>query len=112
MDYTENLGYCKDDEHHYYSTAKTAFNALNDHQRNLFTSNSAYLVEWTRLSTWASKNGDSLNQNKKLEVGIINPVLSIISDNSFDLIITLITISIASISICGYFILHKKRKIR
>ena len=112
MDNTENLGYCKDEEHHYYSTAKTAFNALNDHQRNLFTSNSAYLVEWTRLSTWASKNGDSLNQNKKLEVGIINPVLSIISDNSFDLIITLITISIASISICGYFILHKKRKIR
>ena len=112
MDYTENLGYCKDDEHHYYSTAKAAFNALNDHQRNLFTSNSAYLVEWTRLSTWASKNGDSLNQNKNLEVGIINPVLSIISDNSFDLIITLITISIASISICGYFILHKKRKIR
>lgn len=112
MDYTENLGYCKDNEHHYYSTAKNAFNNLNDHQRNLFTSNSAYLVEWTRLSTWASKNGDSLNQNKKLEVGIINPVLSIISDNSFDLIITLITISIASISICGYFILHKKRKIR
>ena len=112
MDYIENLGYCKDNEHHYYSTAKAAFNALNDHQRNLFTSNSAYLVEWTRLSTWASKNGDSLNQNKKLEVGIINPVLSIISDNSFDLIITLIMISIASISICGYFILHKKRKIR
>ena len=112
MDYTENLGYCKDDEHNYYSTAKEAFNALNDHQRNLFTSNSAYLVEWTRLSTWASKNGDSLNQNNKLAVGIINPVLSIISDNSFDLIITLITISIASISICGYFILHKKRKIR
>ena len=112
MDYTENLGYCSDNEHHYYSTAKAAFNALNNHQRNLFTSNSAYLVEWTRLSTWASKNGDSLNQNKKLEVGIINPVLSIISDNSFDLIITLITISIASISICGYFILHKKRKIR
>ena len=112
MDYTENLGYCKDNEHHYYSTAKNAFNNLNDHQRTLFTSNSAYLVEWTRLSTWASKNGDSLNQNKKLEVGIINPVLSIISDNSFDLIITLITISIASISICGYFILHKKRKIR
>lgn len=112
MDYTENLGYCNDYEHHYYSSAKTAFNALNEHQRDLFTSNSAYLVEWTRLFTWASKNGDSLNQNKKLEVGIINPVLSIISDNSFDLIITLITISIASISICGYFILHKKRKIR
>lgn len=111
MDYTENLGYCNDNEHHYYSNAKTAFNALNEHQRNLFTSNSAYLVEWTRLSTWASKNGDSLNQNKKLEVGIINPVLSIISDNSLYLIITLITISIASISICGYFILHKKRKI-
>ena len=112
MDYTENLGYCNDYEHHYYSSAKTAFNALNEHQRDLFTSNSAYLVEWTRLFTWASKNGDSLNQNKKLEVGIINPVLSIISDNSFDLIITLITISIASISICGYFILHKKRKTR
>ena len=110
MDYVDNLGYCKDNEHHYYSTAKTAFNALNEHQRNLFTTNSAYLIEWTRLSTWASKNGDSLNGSNLLAVGHINPINTLISDNSSSLIITLITISVASIAICGYFILRKKKE--
>ena len=40
MDYTDNLGYCSDSTHHYYSSAKDAFNLLNDHQRKLFTTNS------------------------------------------------------------------------
>ena len=110
MDYVDNLGYCKDNEHHYYSTAKAAFNALNEHQRSLFTSNSAYLTEWTRLSTWALKNGDSLNGSNLLAVGHINPINTLISDNSSCLIITLITISVASIAICGYFILRKKKE--
>ena len=66
MDYTENLGYCMDSEHHYYSTAKASFNALNLHQRTLFTTNSAYEIEWARLSAWAEANGESLDQNNQL----------------------------------------------
>lgn len=61
MDYVTNEGYCNDEEHHYYQSAKDAFNLLNEHQRKLFTSNSAYSLEWERLSTWAKIAGDDLN---------------------------------------------------
>ena len=108
MDYTQNLGYCKDSEHHYYSTAKTAFNALNAHQRTLFTSNSAYLVEWTRLSTWASKNGDSLNQSTLLSSGKFDNGVANIS-NSSSLIIVVVSASIFTISL-GYLLLKKKKQ--
>lgn len=64
MDYVDNLGWCKDEEHHYYSIAKEAFNSLNAHQRSLFVTNSAYSSEWKRLSTWATFNGDILNSSQ------------------------------------------------
>lgn len=110
MEYVENLGYCKDSEHHYYSTAKTAFNALNTHQRSLFTTNSAYLTEWTRLSTWASKNGESLNGSNQLaSAPKVSPILNTnIGDN-----ITLIVVVISSLSIVaigGYFFLKKRKE--
>jgi len=107
MDYVENLGYCKDDEHHYYSTAKTAFNALNLHQRTLFTSNSAYLVEWTRLSTWASKNGDSLNATSILSSAKVVK-LNITNGNNYIVIVLVSGLTI--ISIIGFFALRNKKK--
>ena len=111
MDYTENLGYCSDTEHHYYSTAKTAFNALNSHQRSLFTGNSAYTTEWTRLSTWASKNGDSLNNSNQLAAGANPNPMSIIVGNSGNIvaIITVVAL-ISTVSIGGYFFLKKRKE--
>ena len=109
MDYVENLGYCKDTEHHYYSSAKAAFNALNDHQRSLFTGNSAYTAEWNRLSTWATFNGDSLNENtNQLEM---NPGLSsnIYEDNNTSLIV-IISLSVVSMISIGVLIYFKKKK--
>ena len=111
MDYTENLGYCKDNEHHYYSTAKTAFNALNTHQRSLFTSNSAYSTEWARLSTWASKNGESLNGSNQL--GSAKKVnLTTIKMSNEDVIVTVAIslISFASVDTLIYFLKKKKEK--
>ena len=109
MDYVENLGYCADSEHHYYTTAKAAFNALNTHQRSLFTGNDAYNAEWTRLSTWASKNGDSLNSNNQLAKGTnINPISSIVNDGSE--IIIVVVISVLSLSMIGVYLLIKRRK--
>lgn len=107
MDYTDNLGYCSDSTHHYYSTAKTAFNALNLHQRTLFTSNSAYLVEWTRLSTWASKNGDSLNATSILSSAKVVK-LNITNGNNYIVIVLVSGLTI--ISIAGFFALRKKKK--
>ena len=108
MDYTQNLGYCKDNEHHYYSSAKTAFNGLNDHQRTLFTTNSAYLTEWTRLSTWASKNGDSLNASIKLAEGR-NSINSIIKESSSIMFVVILGTSTLSIAV-AYFLFRKKKE--
>jgi hypothetical protein len=108
MDYTENLGYCSDSEHHYYATAKAEFNKLNDHQRSLFTGNSAYLAEWTRLSTWASKNNDSLNSNNSL-VTATNTVLLDSLYNDSSLLIILIIGSLATCSLLSLLIIKKRR---
>ena len=107
MDYVSNLGYCKDSEHHYYSTAKDAFNALNTHQRSLFTSNSAYLTEWTRLSTWASKNGDSLNGSNQLASRGDISLLKINKTNNVGLILIISLISFSSV---GAYIFVKRKK--
>ena len=110
MDYTENLGYCSDSTHHYYSTAKAAFNNLNDHQRSLFTTNSAYLVEWTRLSTWASKNGDTLNSSNQLGVAA-KPVNIIASSVNTNVVLFVVISSVISLSVIGgYFFLRKRRE--
>lgn len=111
MDYTTSLGYCKDNDHHYYSTAKGAFNALNTNQRRLFTTNSAYSNEWSRLSTWASFNGESLNSNNVLTRIENNSAFSInyASENNITLIIVLLACtSLALIS--AYSIYRKKQK--
>lgn len=111
MDYTENLGYCSDSEHHYYATAKAAFNDLNDHQRSLFTSNSAYLAEWTRLSTWASKNGDSLSSsnNKLIITSIVDSTESFESNSA---LITIIAVSALSTCVLLSLLIIKKRRYR
>ena len=110
MDYTQNLGYCKDNTHHYYSTAKSAFNSLNTHQRLLFTSNSAYSTEWARLSAWASANGESLNSSNVLAQNNNYQVGRIISENNntITLIIIISLLGASSIGICFY--LRKKRE--
>ena len=111
MDYVQNLGYCSDSEHHYYSTAKSAFNELNTHQRSLFTSNSAYQSEWDRLSTWASKNGDSLNNNNLLAArGDLNIFNINKNTNIVGIIIIISVISVSSIG--AYFMLKRRKEIK
>lgn len=109
MDYVENLGYCSDSEHHYYSTAKTAFNELNTHQRSLFTTNSAYLTEWTRLSTWASKNGDSLNESNQLASAPNQQALKIIQTNSAELVVIMVASIITLSAVGGYFFIRRRK---
>ena len=110
MDYVENLGYCSDSEHHYYSTAKTAFNALNEHQRSLFTGNAAYLTEWARLSTWASKNGDSLNGSNQLASAPNQQVLKAIQTNSTELVVIMVASIITISAIGGYFFIRRRKE--
>ncbi len=111
MDYNSNLGYCKDSEHHYYATAKEAFNNLNDHQRQLFTTNSAYLAEFTRLSTWASFNGDSLNNTTNKFEQFHGSDSSMELDSSNVETITIVILSITTISFFALLIYKKKKKV-
>lgn len=111
MNYVDNLGYCKDNEHHYYSTAKSAFNALKEHQRSLFTGNSAYASEFARLSAWATANGDLLNSSNLLSKSPTMSVLNIINNNNQLSIILFVVVGTISLSaIGGYFYLHRKRE--
>ena len=104
-DYNENLGYCKDNTHHYYQDAKSAFNNLNTHQRELFSSNSAYASEKARLVAWATANNESLNQNNILSAYHIEKITT---DNSVVLVIS-IFVSLLSIFTIGYFVINKKK---
>ncbi len=108
MDYNDNLGYCKDKEHHYYSSAKSAFNALNTHQRSLFTGNTAYSLEYNRLSAWAKANGDTFSNNQLVSANNMN-VVGIESDN-FSLTIVII-LSISCLGLSVLLILVKKKKV-
>ena len=104
MDYVENKGYCED----YYPLAKQAFNALNDHQRSLFTSNSAYLTEYTRLAKWAEILGDEFNSNNILEVGLVNP--NSLDNNDSSSMTTVIVISAFSVLSASLLLIIKKKK--
>lgn len=108
MDYNDNLGYCKDNEHHYYSSAKSAFNALNTHQRSLFTGNTAYSLEYNRLSAWAKANGDTFSNNQLVSANNMN-VVGIESDN-FSLTIVII-LSTSCLGLSVLLILVKKKKV-
>lgn len=108
-DYTTELGYCSDDEHHYYATAKAAFNLLNEHQRSLFVSNSAYALEYARLSAWAEANGDAFNNEDTLAPGSrITLFINIDNSNMASIIVIISMISIAAVG--GYYFLRKRKE--
>ena len=108
MDYTESLGYCNDSTHHYYSTAKAAFNNLNDHQRTLFTTNSAYSVEYARLVAWASFNGDSLNTTSNKFVHF-KDVQLLSFENKTDGMLIVVAITTLLV-LAGYLFIKKKKE--
>ena len=107
MDYTSNLGYCKDEEHHYYSSAKSAFNLLNDHQRSLFVGNSAYVSEYARLVRWAEFNGDSLNTSTNKFEHVKTSILSKETNKTSTIILV---VSISSLIILVGYVVLKRRK--
>lgn len=65
LDYNDDLGYCADTEHAYYSYAKLFFNnEMSAEQRNYFLNNIAndyYEPAKERLLKWAEINGDELD---------------------------------------------------
>ena len=109
MNYTENLGYCNDSEHHYYSTAKAAFNNLNQHQRSLFTSNSAYSIEFARLKAWAKANGESFSASNLLSQN--NTVFGIYESSYMEIGLIFICIS-TCFALTTTTLIIKRRRMR
>lgn len=107
MDYVDNLGYCKDEIHHYYSSARTAFNGLNEHQRELFTTNTAYFVEWNRLSTWAEFNSESLDEDNYLSLKVLVDKNNVNNDS---LLVVVIMISLMTTTFTLLYLTIKKKR--
>ena len=104
-DYTEELGYCNDNSHHYYATAKQALLNLGADCVNEFRTNDAFTSAHERYLAWAAANHDN------------NPFAETQGSNSFsirntnDAIILILVISTISISFIAMgFVTYKKRK--
>lgn len=109
-DYKESLGWCSDNEHHYYETAKSSYNSLSDEGRFAFQNDSNFLDAKSRLDAWASANGDifdsNLNQYKKNEMKS-GALISLNNGYGYS---TLVIISLISLGILVGFIYTNRKK--
>ena len=104
-DYTEELGYCSDSEHHYYATAKQALLNLGTDCVNEFRNSDAFTSARERYLAWAAANHDT------------NPFAETQGSNSFsirntnDAIILILVISTIAVSFIAMgLVTYKKRK--
>ncbi len=106
-DYTTEQGWCSDADHHYYSDAKAAFNALSDARRTLFTTDADFADAFTRLKAWAKANHDEFNETTHvLETN------KMFATNENNVIILVVISVISAISLAGLaaLLVLKKRK--
>ena len=112
-DYTESLGYCNDNEHHYYLTAKQQYNALTDNQKVAFQQNASYTDARERYLAWAGFNNDAAPYDgNDTVVSKINESASFleVANNSNNTTIIITVISVLSLTALGGFFFIKKRK--
>ena len=105
----EGDGWCKDEEHHYYSTAKAAFNALTDDQRELFCTSATFANAYARLRAWAAANSDTFDLNS-YTISEANNTLGFVANNHSSVGIIIAIISLTSL-VVGFglsFLLKKK----
>ena len=108
-DYTEESGWCKDSDHHYYADAKTAFNALNDEQRDCFMTSSTFKKPYERLCAWAAANGDSVTAT-----GIVAQLRNIggTSSNSNSAWAIVVTLIASAAIATGLVFISRRRRAR
>lgn len=112
---TEGAGWCKDNTHHYYSTAKSAFNSLEKTTRvYLMTNEQADIVAAKdRLIAWATANGEEIvvQQSGEYIIQSINSRINIVPIETNNIPILVVTISLMTISVgFAILIMFKKRK--
>ena len=112
VDYNESLGYCNDNEHHYYLTAKAAYNALTDSQKAMFANCGEFAAAKARYEKWAEFNHDANPYDgndsivSALEVSMFNE-----NNGGAGYVIIIISITVASAIAFGLlFMLRKKER--
>lgn len=109
-DYVTSQGWCADNEHHYYETAKAAYNSMSEEGRLAFQNDEEFIDAKTRLDAWANANGDSLdsasNRYSTNEIQVFP--LSNLNNGYANLAIA--TFVVASLSILFIFIYKKRKK--
>lgn len=111
-DYTTEQGWCKDEEHHYYLTAKTAFNALGADQKTLFMTDAEFAAANARYEAWAVANNDAAPyDNNNAIVSVLNGGIFIINNDGDSLnVVTFLIIVIVGVTSINAYLIIKKRK--
>lgn len=114
--YTTNNGYCNDQEHHYYLTAKVALKTLNDSYPGAiseFESNQEadFKAAYARYVAWADANGDAtpFDGTDTISSSRIN-IFGINSDGNKVAIILVITSVLSLTAVGAYFFFKKKHQ--
>lgn len=103
--YTNNLGYCNDNTHHYYQTAKDNLLDLGEKYITEFKNNDDFNAAQARYEAWASFNGDA---TPYYDSGSNSASLTHAPTNSVVTTITVLTLCTLSISAIYLALKHRK----
>ena len=113
-DYTEELGYCSDYSHHYYTNAKSAFNALEKAVRAVFgTSDDAKIVAAReRLIAWAHANGEDLafDSTNGYTLHASQTIMKQYNNNNTPMLVVVISaLALITLIPLGFFLIRKRK---
>ena len=108
-DYNENLGYCNDNEHHYYLTAKAAYNDLTDSQKAMFTTWGEFAAAKARYEKWAEFNHDANPYDGNDTIVSVLEVSMFNENNNFNTMVVVISLMTVFSAAILFITLRKKR---
>lgn len=100
--YNSSLGYCNDNEHHYYQTAKEIYEQFDNYQKKYLEV--ACQDAFIRFQTWATMNGETINSIASQAKKNLNTTENIRY--------VIVVIPAAIISLTGIFLYAYQRKVR
>ena len=112
-DYSSNLGYCNDDSHHYYVTAKAALIAMGSDYIDELQTNNAHAAILARYNAWATACGDTtpFEGDGIVQAQSGTRVITEMFSESGNTITIVVIVSVISVTaIGGYFFLRKRRE--
>jgi hypothetical protein len=109
-DYNESLGYCNDNEHHYYLTAKAAYNDLTDSQKAMFKTWGEFAAAKARYEKWAEFNHDADPYDGNNSIASVLTVPMFNENNGGAEHVIIISITVASAIAFGLFFMLRKKE--